>query len=365
MSVRANAALSAIIALSMTGSGCAERLPDTSVSYVSDNNFASGDIPENADTDLYSFDDADGEKSELEIARAMAGKFMDGLLNRNTETLMQYGGAQSFSAYSFLDGVYLTDWEIVDSVVYDGSDSAEDRIVTYKIKINVSESSCELFPEGESLWELDVTDSDNSYFSSFRKEGTSVDSVTADRMGEPGFSTAVKMSYAFTSEFGWLRGENKIIDTGCIDKLVEKERFVSNLIGFCRYFNKTEDMLKNENVYSAEWLSESADKLLGINGIDVASMPCYDAEGGTVSDTESGYCFGYSTLVSEAYDKETGISTVVLDWYADTIYLAKACTFTYTLEDNGDGTMKLVSVHKSCDSGEKPVFFMKKFDINS
>lgn len=368
MSAKAGAVLGAMVAFGFMGTGCvsADGLDSGNtgtVPYnVSDNNSASVDISGNA----VSADKENGGKSErLKYAEAIVSEFMDGLLYHKSDVLVQYGGARSLSAYSFLDGVCLTDWEIIDFSDYENSGDFQDndKIYTFKIKMNISESSSELFPVGESVWLLDVSDTDKSYFSSFALEGAEEKTILADSVDSLDASTAVKMCYAYTSSFDWICGDDTVPDREAVDNQIEKERLVCNLLEFCSYFDGEGVQTASQMNYSAEWLKGSAEKLLGITELDFTGVPLYNADDDTIKNKILKYSWGYAALDSEHYDEENGVHTVVIDWYADTIFLSKAFTVKYTLSDNGDGTMRLLSSEKSDNSGERPLFFTEnKFD---
>ena len=244
---------------------------------------------------------------------------------------------------------------------YDGNEPEnDDKAYTFEIKMNVSDSDCERFKTGESVWLLDVINSDNSYFSSFRPESESADRILNGKNDD--FSDAVKMCYAFTSELGWVCGDEEVIDLCDVDKLVEKEMLANNLIEFCGRFNMTDGAVTEDYTYSVDWLNESTEKLLGISGLDFTLVPTYDDENNTIGLTASKYSCGYGILTDEQTDTETGLHNVVIDWYADTICLAKACTLQYVLADNPDGTLRLQSVEMLYSSGERMAFYLENIE---
>lgn len=376
MSAKTSAALSALLACMVFSSGCGKnanepvRNDDSSSAEneaykVSDNNSASDDISEKKDDtnigEPFLSEVLQSVNEELNDASEIVTEFMNGLLYHNYDVFMQYSGAQSFSTYDFLNGVYLSDWEIVNVVEYDGDEPEnDDKAYTFEIKMNVSDSDCERFKTGESVWLLDVINSDNSYFSSFRPESESAERILNGKNDD--FSDAVKMCYAFTSELGWVCGDEEVIDLGDVDKLVEKEMLANNLIEFCGRFNMTDGAVTEDYTYSVDWLNESTEKLLGISGLDFTLVPTYDAENNTIGLTASKYSCGYGILTDEQTDTENGLHNVVIDWYADTICLAKACTLQYVLVDNPDGTLKLQSVEKLYSSGERMAFYLENIE---
>lgn len=366
MSARAGAVLGAVVAFGFMGTGCvptdglsAENTGSAAYN-VSDNNSASVDISENKDKEN------GGTSERFRQAEAIVSEFMDGFLYHDHDVLVQYGGARSLSAYSFLDGVCLTDWEIIDFSDYENSGNFQDndKIYTFKIKMNISESSSELFPVGESVWFLDVSDTDKSYFSYFAPEGAEKKTILADSVDSLEVSSAVKMCYAYTSAFDWICGDDMVPDREAVDNKIEKERLVCNLLEFCNYFDSSGDPSDNDMSYSAEWLKDSAEKLLGITELDFTGITLYNAGDDTLKNNILKYSWGYATLESEQYDEDNGVHTVVIDWYADTIFLSKAFTVKYTLSDNSDGTMRLLSSEKIYDSGERPLFFTENLTFD-
>lgn len=369
MSARAGAVLGAVVAFGFIGTGCVSSdglsAGNTgTVPYnISDNNSASVGISENS----ASTDKENGETSErFRYAEKIVSEFMDGLLYHKPDVLVQYGGARSLSAYSFLDGVCLTDWEIIDFADYENSGEFQDndKIYTFKIKMNISESSSELFPVGESVWLLDVSDTDKSYFSYFAPEDAEEKTVLADSVDSLDASTAVKMCYAYTSAFDWICGDDMVPDREAVDNRIEQERLVCNLLEFCNYFDGEGGQTDSEMNYSVQWLKDSAEKLLGITDLDFSGIPLYNSGEDTLKNNILKYSWGYAILDSEEYDEENGVHTVVMDWYADTIFLSKAFSVKYTLSDNSDGTMRLLSSEKLYDSGEKPLFFIESITFD-
>lgn len=287
---------------------------------------------------------AEGEKTVAE--------FMDALVAHDTETVARIGGSQSYSAYGFLDGVKFSSWELIDS-------QTDDDSITYKVKLNISESTVNDFPVGESVWHIKMSEQRDKYFISFQREGAEEKTVLADNVSNLDASGAVKMCYAFTSEFGWISSDENIIDVSCAEKIVEKERFISDLIKFCSYFSNDDELSTSVIDYPAEKLSESAEKLLGIGSLDFTSLPNYNKAKKTVSSKRSKYSWGYAALADEQYDSESGIHHVSLDWYSDTIFLAKARSIDYVLVDNPDGSIRLYSTEMTFDSGE-PIAFLTR-----
>lgn len=279
-------------------------------------------------------------------------EFMDALVAHDTETVARLGGSQSYSAYSFLDGVKFSDWELVDS-------QSDDDSVTYKVKMNISESNVDDFPVGQSVWTIKMSEQRDKYFVSFHRDGAEEKTILADNVSNLDVSGAVKMCYAFTSEFGWISSDDNIIDVTCAEKIVEKERFISDLIKFCSYFSNDEELSTSVIDYPAEKLSESAEKLLGISSLDFTSLPSYNKAKDTVTSKRSKYSWGYAALANEQYDEESGIHHISLDWYSDTIFLAKARSIDYVLVDNPDGSIRLYSTEMTFDSGE-PIAFLTR-----
>lgn len=279
-------------------------------------------------------------------------EFMNALVSHDTETVARLGGSQSYSAYSFLDGVDFSSWEMVSS-------EKDDENAVYKVKMNISESSVENFPVGESFWTFRMSEQRDKYFISFQREGAEEKTILADSVSNLDISSAVKMCYAFTSEFGWISSDENIIDMNGTEKVVEKERFISDLIKFCAYFSNDDELTSSVIDYPADKLSESAEKLLGINDLDFTVLPSYNKAKETVSNKRSKYNWGYAALADEQYDSSSGVYRISIDWYSDTIFLAKAKSIDYVLADNPDGSLRLYSTETTFDNGE-PIAFLSR-----
>ncbi|MGN0600040.1 MAG: hypothetical protein ACI4JK_09105 [Oscillospiraceae bacterium] len=302
-------------------------------------------------TEVLPESDPAAETSSKDAERIVA-EFMDALIANDTETVARLGGSQSYSAYSFLDGVSFSSWEIIDS-------QSDDEGIVYKIRLNISESAVDDFPEGESIWSIKMSEQKDKYFISFQRDGAKEKVVLADSVSNLDVSEAVKMCYAFTSEFGWISSDESIIDVSCAEKIVEKERFISDLIKFCSYFSNDEELSASVIDYPADKLSESAERLLGISDLDFTSLPTYNKVKGTVSSKRSKYSWGYAELIDEQYDSGSGVYHVSIDWYSDTIFLAKSRSIDYVLRDNPDGSIRLCSTEMTFDSGE-PIAFLTR-----
>lgn len=279
-------------------------------------------------------------------------EFMNALMSHDTETVARLGGSQSYSAYSFLDGVSFSSWEMVDF-------QSDDSSAVYRIKMNISESSVDDFPVGESIWTLKMSEQRDKYFISFQREGAEEKNILADNVSDLEVSNAVKMCYAFTSEFGWISSDENIIDMNGSEKVVEKERFISDLIKFCAYFSNDDELSSSIIDYPADKLSESAEKLLGISDLDFTVLPSYNKAKETVSSKRSKYSWGYAALADEQYDSGSGVHHISIDWYSDTIFLAKAKSIDYVLADNPDGSLRLYSTETTFDNGEPIAFFTR------
>lgn len=330
--------LCTLVTISFLGCGC------TDLSAVSEAGGES-DIDSSAERNG-SGSDPTGETEKI------VTEFMNALVSHDTETVARIGGSQTYSAYGFLDGVVFSGWELVDS-------QNDENGNIYTIKMNISESSEEAFPVGESVWTIEASKGGDEYFYSFSRNGGEEKTVLANNVSNLDVSDAVKMCYAFTSEFGWVSSDESIIDLSGAEKIVEKERFIGDLIKFCSYFSNDEELSGSIVDYPAEKLSESAEKLLGISDLDFTVLPSYNKAKNTVSNKRTKYCWGYAALADEQYDSENGIHRVTIDWYSDTILLAKARTIDYVLLDNPDGSIRLYSTETTFDNGE-PIAFLTR-----
>ena len=360
MSVKIHTAVSALLTLGMIGTGCGNYTVNSDYTYSSASYEAA---PANEIfTDNISASDDNSEKSaenteisDLAIAEMCRFDFLNALKSHNTELLMQYGGARSVSAYDFLNGVYLSDWKIVDTIIYNdlyGEDNKND--CTFKVELDIEKSDCDLFPVGKSIWELDYSGTDDDYFALFRPENTKRDGYLSLYTIDSITSNAVKMCYSFTSEFDWLcQDTNYQLNFDGITGTFENELFVNNLISFS-YINDKRLKLDSSCRVSVDNLKSCAKNLLGIENYDFSTLPAYNAEDNSLDFTQNSFFCGYGILTEETIIDDT--HTIVIDWYADNIYLAKASTIKYTLTPNGNDTLRLVSLEKTFDTGERLAF---------
>lgn len=316
--------LCSLVAIGVIGSGCGLY-------------YASQDAQDGSDSDVTA--------ENVSASQKNVSDFMNALVSHNNEEVAKMGGSQSYDAYAFLDNIGFDSWEIV---------SAEDGI--YTVRLVISESAEEDFPVGESLWTIDASDRDGS-LSSFCRMTENEKKVLADSVSSLDVSKAVKLCYAFTSEFGWISSDESIITISGKEKTIEKERFIDDLIKFCAYFSEDDELTESDVDYSAEKLSESAERLLGIKELDFTSLPSYNKAKSTVSSTRTRYSWGYARLADEQFSD--GVYRVSIDWYSDAVLLAKARSIDYYLADNSDGSIRLISTDETFSSGA-PIAFVTK-----
>lgn len=97
-------------------------------------------------------------------------------------------------------------------------------------------------------------------------------------------------------------------------------------------------------------MKDYAERFLGITNYDFKDSPQYNSQRNEFMERFLGAHWKYSTFIESSVD-ENNIHTVVIDWYADKICWAKAYTFKYMVQENDDGSFKMLSVEKLFGTG--------------
>lgn len=273
---------------------------------------------------------------------AAAYEFLEALKNKDVIKLSSKSGVKSPEAYDFFKDIDIESYEAKNIL-------SEADMRVFEVTLSITKSSHELFPVGESKWILKTGSAEDSAMRLFVPEGSNVNPI--DYYSE--HSKVVKFCERFSTEFGcfgtYTDFKKVFTDT---ESLKAIDYLASSL---CRFLPEVEEYEDDTDDFGygipRKWLEEKAEKVLCITGVDLRESKLYIAENDTIEPGFLGANWDYCALVSEEYDEKSRLHTVVIDYYADCVFLVKAKTVKYTVRENEDKSLRLLSTENLYDSG--------------
>lgn len=294
------------------------------------------------------------EKKKIQIERdSQLDEFMKGFMNKDKGKVLEMIGLTDFNldflyddkmesdireAYGFINDFELTGYEILES------NNEEHNVMKYIVMLEVSESSIEFIPEGNSAWDVEIGIDGPGLIQLFKPHEMELIHARSSSRNLPE-SFAYRVA-TYLQVFNTLDDFNDIVPDSDSEELFF-DRFCINLMMMFR------DRFENGYV-TAERLSEEVEMALGITDVDFTQHSHYDPETDSMSLREGGGSWMYESLVSVDFDEETGIHTVVLDFYTDAAFMFKAKTMKYEVMDMGEDGFKMISAELIYDSGCDP-----------
>lgn len=303
------AIIAAALMLTACGSGADEQLGLTESSLYESTSAADTVSETSSDYDNAIEQEYDGRITQL----------MDAFAGKDKETLRMLCSADSTSAFDFIDGVDILGYSIISSEIIAGSNPS-DFSKTYHISVNVTESDDGHFEKGENLWTVTALNplGEYSLFGALSMNGEERESI---RLLERNGNVSDKVRF-------------------CYECMVELEPYI-------RY---TEPIAKDEDFYSsyARFLGKFTES--SADNFNDAAQKYFGIDAGFDDDNiQPLWCGAYEKEASAAYEDE---NEVIIDFYADSLLLTKACTVKFTLDDT-DGYIRLDGTEVTYDSGLK------------
>lgn len=305
------AVFAAALLLTACGSGANEQTVSSSAeSALTESTSAADTVSETSS----GYDNAIEQEYDGRITQ-----LMDAFAGKDKETLRMLCSADSTSAFDFIDGVDISGYSIISSEINAGSNPS-DFSKTYHISVNVTESSDDRFKAGENVW-----------------------TVTAlDPLGEYSFFGALSIGDESRESIRLLERSGGVSDKVwfCYQCMVELEPYI-------RY---TEPIAKDEDFYSsyARFLGKFTES--SADNFNDAAQKYFGIDAGFDDDNIQPLWYGaYEKEASAAYEDE---NEVIIDFYADSLLLTKACTVKFILDDT-DGYIRLDGTEVTYDSGLK------------
>lgn len=242
-------------------------------------------------------------------------------------------------AYSFLNSFELIGYKILDSNL------GKYNVMRYTIELEVFESSTEFIQEGNSIWYVEIGVDGSSVVQLFRLDKEKeLDHASFSDKNSPEYF--VYRAATYLQLFETIDDFNDIVPDSD-----SKELYFDQ---FCVRMMK---LLHNrfENGYiTAEALGEEVEKIFGITDVDFTKHSYYDSETDSMSFREGGGSWMFESLGSVDFDNETGIHTVIIDFYTDAAYILKAKTVKYEVMNMDEDGYKMISAELIYDSGYDP-----------
>ena len=269
-----------------------------------------------------------------------ANSFLGYLKSRDFDNLCIILGIENKEAYSFFNDIKVDSYEITE-------ENTIQYGMQYKVKLNISESSCELFPVGTSRWILEVVNDLCCYIELFRPADINISRITFSEEKD-----AILFCYRFSAGFHCyktINDFNQIVPDNSDTKAFSY--FCNSLIQFLPFDN--DDVTGYE--YKRDSIEIQAQRVLGITNVDFKKYLYYKELNDSLEFQYHGTLWVFSSLSSKEFDPDTKQYTIVIDYYSDTAYILKAKTMKYIVQENKDKSFTLLLTELMFDSGTDPL----------
>lgn len=273
---------------------------------------------------------------------------LDAMVNKNIDTLLSYSGHADYEGetdmYDFFKDID------IDKYVIDKDNYIQLYTEGYKLPVTlfISKSDNEMFPVGESKWNFSII------YTAF--ESVIIFENTAEtpkvHIGLPKddykYINAVDFCYNLTNFFG-----ESIYDKTQQGKITDfefKPQYIDSCATSVINFLQSTGYLKNYADYTVENITNGFEKMIGTVGCDFTLDKSYKKDCNTLSSQHLGAWWKSATLSEETYNKDDDTYTIVIDWWADNMFMVKARTIKYTISPIEDYQFKLISVEYLYDT---------------
>ncbi|MBQ8175552.1 MAG: hypothetical protein IJ035_00765 [Oscillospiraceae bacterium] len=234
------------------------------------------------------------------------------------------------TAYEFMNDFTLDSYSYSWIYAYGG----------YGVTLNCSDSTCEMFPNGESLWYFG-----NGIFCPWEKAEQL--NSRYDDIEEP-FRTAYKAAYYFSLFTGAFEFDEEWL-----------ENFTDiDVHGFYHAYNPyvvISEYKDGETTFydvTPEEFAAAVKKLYNINMTAEMAMSMAGDDGFMVRSCGHGGIWYFDMLVG--YEETDSEVKVTIDYYGDMLYFYPVLEVEYTFAKNDDGTITLQGAEKIFDKGYEP-----------
>lgn len=278
---------------------------------------------------------ASTEDREESYFRQTAEGFLTALKSGDNEKLADLLYINDPALYTYFENLDIGSYNIVEQT------RSNSDIVRFTVEMDIERSGSSVFPEGRSVWNIDVSDLYASIVL-FRPSDKAVSRIFFEKQPED-----VLFCSRFSTHFGCFETVddlNQLVpDT---ENTALYNRFCYDLIGFLNTQLTFEgDTVREEQVLAL------AEKTLGITTLDLGRYEKYNKESGTITHSGGGLPGYFGALSSREYNPITKQSVMTIDFYADSGFLLVGKTMQYVVRENDDKSYSLLSVNLKYDSG--------------
>lgn len=216
----------------------------------------------------------------------------------------------------------------------------------YDVKLTCSESTCDMFPDGDSYWYAD-TRFGNFVFSPAEKEDKIV--ISTDML-DPDEQPAYRAAYSFTLCTGAFEADEEWFENYTD---IDVHWFYHSYNPYVVMYEYDEETGES-TVYDVtpEEFAAAVNKLYSINMTAEQAALMADGSGFMIKDCAHGGSWLYESYEGY-YETDTEIK-VRIDYYGDELYFYPVIGSEYTFSKNEDGTITLQRVEKIFERGYTP-----------
>lgn len=207
----------------------------------------------------------------------------------------------------------------------------------YGVTLNCSDSTCEMFPNGESLWYFG-----NGMFCPWEKAEKL--NSRYDDLEEP-FRTAYNAAYDFSLRTGVFEFNEEWLEN-FTDIDVHRFYHAYNPYAVISEYKDGETTFYD---VTPEEFAAAVKKLYNINMTAEMAMSMADDDGFMIRSCGHGGSWYYDMLAD--YEETDSEVKVTIDYYGDALYFYPVLEVEYTFAKNDDGTITLQGAEKIFDKG--------------
>lgn len=294
------------------------------------------DITNARATILLGINEAGKDKSGDEYYKAvgdyMLEEIMKAVTNKDIATFCAFIESESPDAYTFLNEIEVDGYEVhTEKSVY-----SEDG-TSFCVKIKVGKSDSDKFAVG-----------DNEYLIAFGNGDTAL-TVMFKRADAPSFADGDMKSTLCVMLSTYVIGFNTVDSLSEYMETLSSSDYANAVHWLYHALPCTNRLTDTYVDISAADLTAAFYASFGIADIDCTLLPSYNAETGTISSCGHGAAWIYSDI--RKVETNGSKTTITIDYYADTCYIAVAKTMRYVIETDANNAHKFVSAELVADNG--------------
>lgn len=308
---------------------------------------------EESSLEVETTDDTYSEYDEIYYNDSLDGcKYvLDAMVNKDMDTLLCYSGHADYEGetdmYDFFKDIDI-DKYVIDKDNYIHLDTVRDII---PVTLYISKSDNEMFPVGESEWNFSIIYT--AFESVIVFENTAETPKVHIDLPKDNYKyiNAVDFCYNLTNYFG-----ESIYDKTQQGKIIDfeyKPQYIDSCATSVINFLQSVGYLKDYADYTVENITNGFEKMIGTVGCDLTLDKSYKKDSNTLDSQHLGAWWSSATLNEETYNKDDDTYTIVIDWWADNMFMVKARTIKYTVSQIEDNQFKLISLEYLYDSKYK------------